>query len=349
MVLAARQHMKDEKQARDLVPDLSESLTLGKVNDLFITENPCIDVPLFKTHTPKMPTQPTKSSQAKAITRRPSKKKITMANNWDVNAAQKSVPRSKVVVNFALKKNELISNQIISNIRSILRNIENRNDKGLSQTYNSGLLQERRPLDMIPFEQNKLSGSRQADPKKNLANFTNAQLSSFSAYEKSDTNLLRPKNSNFNDVLMEKDIFLTKGRSTERTRPLRAASKSEDREQPTGILKRKRSILKSNKENQGPTSVIGSIARLQSVKQLGGSLIDNSFSNQMQDKSSMVVQTRRQKAALTEMMVSNALVKASQSVSRRQKFLIRSNTNHPVDRKLIRQVSGGSLIEANAH
>jgi hypothetical protein len=347
MIMLARKAAVEEAEQKALAEERRAEEEIFKLNDLFLTENPCLEPPQNKSTTPKLTQPPSRIHQPKPLSRRPSKKKITIANNWDINAAQRSTSRSKVIVNFTMKKNELISNQIISNIRSILRSIETRNDKSLPQAQKSGAIPERRPLGALQVDSNRRIGIGAGQPNQTSGQINFSHLCSFSAHERSDSNIMRKPQPLINDLLIDRNIFSTKGRSTERNKYEREASKSEDRHQVTSILKKKQSVLKANKENAGPTSVIGTMAKLKSLKQIGAAALDSSISNQVQDRSSLVAHSKRQKAALTEMLVGNAILQASQSASRRQKFLIRSNTNHPADRKLIRQSSGGSLLEAN--
>lgn len=312
--------------------------------DLFLTENLSLDLPTVNVSSPKVVNHYRKMGNSKMDGRRPSKNKITADSNVEVSAAYRRNSRPKAIVNFSLQKNEIVYAHIMSNIRSIFKSIENKVEQSFSKTYNGGILMERRDFNGRTFEQAKRSNKNRVSSEKYREAKENFHQNSTLTLERSLAQV-STRDKHVNTLLRGRNFISTKGQSIETNRHERNASKSEEYALTNRAVNKKPSVHAPNKENVCPTSGVGSFSRLQSLKKLGPSATDTTVSNHNLERNSMAVPKRWQKATLTELAITKAMAKVSQSITRKQKFLIRSNTNYPADRNLVRQCSSGSILD----
>ena len=128
MIQMCRRHATERRRPTIVQQSFGEADDLHAKLDVFLTDKMSVDMMTSRQTSPKLSERQIDGSVG-CGTQRPSKlRKINSSSNWGGQAQQRMVNRPKTLVNFSMKKNELMSTHIISNIRNILKSIESRQD-----------------------------------------------------------------------------------------------------------------------------------------------------------------------------------------------------------------------------
>lgn len=264
-------------------------------------------------------------------------RKIKSSANWSGPPVQKSFVKQKALVNFSMKKNELMSNHIISNIRSILKNIETRKDLSSSSLGINGRFSGRQPEQRKSVTTNRRLMCRVLD---NSLGQTHIYTTN-NGMERSQSRVLQCNRDALNRVsALDGDLSYPRKQLALVSKPRSISSQRVDKENIHWQNKKMKMKMKAiNKENDGHTSK-ATVA----IDKLALSIVDRGITV-ARGMTSTINSNQSNDVRRTIKDLSVCVSGGRKESGRlRNQFKIRSTTTNAIDR-LVRQSSATSIVD----
>lgn len=336
-----KKSLEERRRGRPVPNVPEEKIEILKINEIFLTDKLSRDGFGSRKSSPQTSEFRNQSTATQGILNNSKSMNTNQNKNRVVQPPPpRLIPKINAIVNFNMKKNELMSTHIISNIKNILKSIETRKDLNNSSraTYSRSTIRRCEQRSSDTNSNRMIFKALEQDPAKNM----NSSL--IGVKDNRPARAFQPKFQASNDLSVLKDTMnaLNQFTNVERPKNHRGFISSFDKE---NLENRKSKYKKRQGGSEKELHVDRSAMMRSSHPRKTEVLTETDAGHQETDMARRLPPSGSQKnnGLLTDLPIPG--VRDRLARQRRQRFLIRSNTNNLGDRRLQRQPSGGSLVE----